>query len=157
MTFKHTRGNGVETVWVEGAKGPMMIYGLATTPRNTQHKGWRQSLSSANCMIKLPVALRWAHSQFGSQIGQVVWAQRSEHAVYIRAVLDDDEAGLAAWRLIESGELSALSVGPDTQDFVMKEFDGVRYYTCWRLKEVSLCRKGANADAFCRPYNGLCR
>jgi hypothetical protein len=157
MTFKHTRENGVETVWVEGAKGPMMIYGLATTPRTTHHKGWRQSLSSDGCSIKLPVPLRWRHSNVGSQIGEVVWVQKSKSGIYVRATLDPDEAGERAFELVRSGEIRCLSISMYDTDYVMKECDGLRYFTRWRLKEVSLCPKGLNPEAFCRVYDGLRR
>ena len=121
-----------------------MIQGIASTPTIDDHG---QSLASKGCSFSLPVPLLSKHAKFGWPIGEVVLARKSPSQIYVVASLFEGRAADYAWRLVQTGELQCLSVAvaPDGCE-VEAEVEGVRFYSKWRLAEVSIVRRGANPD-----------
>lgn len=142
---KHTREDGIETLsYAWRSPGKRRIRGIASTPTITSRGA---VVSSRGCMARLPIPLRYGHSKLGRGIGEVTLVRKSDRQIYIEAEIFDTPAGDHAWRLIESGALRCLSVGKADVRY-QAEVDGVRYVDQWKLAEVSICRKGANADCF---------
>jgi hypothetical protein len=146
--FTWSREDGVETLAILGCDDPRIVWGCASTATITSHK---TSRDPAGARIQFPIPLKAGH-KVGS-IGQVVHVRKSPKSLFIRAVLDDNAAADHAWELIRTGTLKALSVGVerDTSECIA-EVDGVTYFRRWSLSEVSVCRSGANPDAWCRIY-----
>lgn len=98
--------------------------------------------------VKMPVPLLFAHKGIEVPIGDVFMVSKSEHQVYVRALIFEDNAAADhAWLLIEAGEVRALSVSR-TDQHLQGIVDGISFYDRWRLKEVSICRRGANPQAY---------
>jgi hypothetical protein len=138
-----------------GKTGARMIHGCASSPAMTSHKQ-SQSLSSEGCRFKLPVPLLAGHGRVEghsasleqAKIGDVVWITKTPTGIFIRAVLAEGMAADHAWKLIVAGEYRALSVSSLPGSATLKGVvDGIRFYDEWTLREVSICRKGANPDA----------
>ena len=145
--FRNERVNGTETVWLEGRTGRRMICGIASTPTINAHK---YSLSSEGCVARLPIPVLSQHEGDGKPIGEVVRLRKSRRHVYVEAIIfEGNVAADHAWRLIEAGELRALSgaMSNDPRTHRLQGIaDGVSFYDQWMLKEVSICREGANPD-----------
>ena len=149
--IKHTRDGGLETLsYAFRRPGKRRIHGIASTPMIDSHNS---SLSSAGCMVRFPIPLLSSHSKFGKAIGDVTLVRRCERQIFIQANIHENAAGDYAWGLIQDGELACLSVGP-ADSRLQAEVDGVKFYDQWRLKEVSICRKGANPDCIFEVLNG---
>jgi hypothetical protein len=136
--------NGIETIrYTHRKPARRRIHGVASTPTVTSHK---VSRLSEGCRAFFPIPLLSAHSKRGGRIGEVVHVRTRVGEVYIQASIDDTAAGKFAWDMIERGELRCLSVGA-TNERIQAEVEGVTFVERWTLKEVSVCRRGANADA----------
>lgn len=147
---KHTRDDGLETLtYAHRPPGKRRIHGIASTPTITSNNG---SKSSAGCMVRFPIPLLSSHSKFGKAIGDVTLVRRGERDIYVQADIHENPAGNYAWRLIQDGELATLSVGAADMH-LQAEVDGVKFYDRWRLKEVSICRNGANPDCVFEVLN----
>lgn len=158
-TVERDRAGGVEVIDTKRT-GLRMIEGIASTPSIASNN---ISLSMAGAKFDMPIPLLSGHGrEIGERkglphrpkeisIGEVVRIERSEGWIRIRAVLDDHEGARAAWRLIEQGATLTLSVlaGEQTTRAVV---DGVKYYSSWRMKEVSVVREPANPDCRCWIY-----
>jgi HK97 family phage prohead protease len=127
-----------------------MIHGVAATPTITKHN---QSKSPLGCEIKLPIPLLCSHSKYERPIGDVTLVRRDRRHIYIQASINENESGDYAWKLIEDGELKALSVGSNDGQ-VQAEVDGVVFIDRWTLREVSIVRRGANPDCWFEIYKG---
>lgn len=105
----------------------------------------------SNCIdmrAVLPLPLLSEHANKGSQpIGEIYHLRKSPRGVYMRAALFDHIAARYAEGLIRKGETRCLSVGHDGQA-LLAEVDGLKFYSNWKLKEISICRSGANADCY---------
>jgi hypothetical protein len=133
---------GDHTIWSTGFRTRRMVHGIATTPTITTNN---QSQSSAGCMVEFPIPLLCSHEELGS-IGEVVMLRRSPREIYCIAALHDNNlAADYAWSMVEQGILRAFSVASDWGR-VDGAVLGTRFYGEWRLKEISLCRVGANPD-----------
>jgi hypothetical protein len=134
-----------------GRVSARMIDGVAVTPRlNANNHVFRVE----GCKITLPVPLLSAHHETG-WIGEIVYCRWDSSSLYIRAIVDQSMAANHAWQLVQSGDLRALSIATVDHDGIVVD-DGEterKFFENWRLSEVSLCKAGANADAFCYPYD----
>jgi hypothetical protein len=82
-----------------------------------------------------------------TRIGEIVWIQTSPRAIRVRAVVDHTAAGDYAWSPTERGETLCFSVATKPGTTKLQGLvDGVRFFSEWELKEVSVCRQGANPD-----------
>lgn len=164
------RVDGVETIWFE-KRGRRMIHGIASTPTVNSHG---DSWASSGCEARFPIPLLFGHGLIEDKrgeggkrveaspdleqlkIGEIVLVRKSEQGIYVIAVIDEGtHAGDDAWKLIESGKALCFSVGGESRSFRLRGVvDGHRYYDRWRLKEVSVCRKGANPDCTFSIYHG---
>lgn len=151
----YSDADGADTHWLEKT-GKRTIQGVASTGTVNSHK---YSMDPRGCEIKFPIPLLFAHGQYTARttkeivearaeearIGEIVLVRRSSEQIFVRGVLDDTLAGDAAWKLILSGEARCFSgAGKDMR--LRGVVDGIRYYDCWKLYEVSVCRRGANPD-----------
>lgn len=150
MTVTHLAGLDVFTLPGRWERAARVITGIASTPTPARSgimpEGEKASLSSAGAEIDLPIPLLVAHEgNAATRIGDIVQIERSEDRIDFRAVLLGTRAADFAWALIEDGTLRAVSVlaGDQTIGGVV---DGVRFADKWRLKEISVCRYGANPD-----------
>lgn len=146
------RRDGIETVWLLGLAAQRGRYfnGIASSPAINSH-GY--CLASKGCRIQFPIPLLSSHGKTDAEfpvsadmelmrIGEVIEVTRSPDAVHVVAVLDEGPAADHAWQLIAGGETLALSAaGTDLQQRGI--VDGAVFFERWRLKEVSVCRKGA--------------
>ena len=129
---------------MEGRSSSRMIHGIATTPTISSNG---QSLLSEGMMVRLPVPVLFAHSKYGKGIGEVVYLRKSRSEIYVRAVINNNLAGDYAWSFIKSGEARCFSVAVQQNDYRLQaEVDDVKFFDRWTLKEVSVCREGANPD-----------
>lgn len=146
--YRLTHLNGIEVLEKLNVVGRRRIHGIATTPTITANK---TRSSSRGCHVKMPVPLLFGHEEYNGRmlpIGEVYLVQKCDHRVYVRAVLFDDSAAADhAWGLIERGDVRALSVGRKDQQ-VGGVVDGIKFIDRWTLKEVSICRRAANPDAY---------
>ena len=148
--FKSSYENDVFSVEMIGGKSQRMIEGVATSPTIDADK-W--SLSSAGCQIKLPLPLLCAHGEDlmnkrpldQLQIGEVFLFRKSASQVIIRARVEDTAAGNYAWRLIENHEFAALSVNC-AERVLQGVVNGVKFFSNWRVTEISICKRGKNPD-----------
>ncbi|GMO40890.1 hypothetical protein [Bradyrhizobium sp. TM233] len=157
-----------ESIWMKDAtglmvSGPRMIHGIASTPTPSIHyrevdgerKEFTQVLLSRGANIKLPVPMWCAHCG-DAAIGQFVFARKRADQIYVIGMVFENEASDYAWSKILSGEMRCLSVG-SRNGRSQGVIDGRRFWDCWDLKEISICREGANPDAKFEIYNGVCR
>jgi hypothetical protein len=143
-TYGHTYSGGVEEMWLKGVIGPRMIHGIATTPTVSSNMC---SVSSEGCTVRLPTPLFCDHDNGLQPIGSVFHFRKSSAKIYVRATIDEGRAAADyAWKLIQLRELTCLSVATENGAQIDAVVDGVRFYKAWRLKEVSVCRQGANPD-----------
>ncbi|MCZ4091684.1 hypothetical protein [Sinorhizobium psoraleae] len=143
--FSGSYENGVQTIWIKNATGARMIEGVASTPRpSVSGIGNPLALSSRGAMAQLPIPLMFAHAK-GEAIGEVVLLRKSAEHIFVKAVIWQTEACDHAWRLIEAGEARAFSVLSGDQVFGAT-VDGYTHVKSWRIREVSVCRQGANPD-----------
>lgn len=121
-----------------------MIQGIASTPTINSHK---YSLSSGGCRARFPIPVLSGHAK-GPPIGEVVLVRIAERSVFVEAIIfEGNPAADHAWKLIESGETRCFSGAADQSSWRLAgEVDGVKFYDSWWLKEVSVCRTGANPD-----------
>jgi hypothetical protein len=156
MVVRSSRLNGIETLWIAGRSAGRMIHGVASTAAITEHQRGKQSLIPGGCSARLPVPLLFGHSKAKQTgIGEVVLLRKCSRQIYVRAALFDSEAADLAWRLIEAGEVRAFSVGAAHEgSHIQAEVDGVRFFDRWRLAEVSICRRGKNADCYFEIFGG---
>lgn len=149
--FGHIRSGEIETLWVKRHSGKRMIHGVATTPTISSNK---QSMSSRGCTIRLPVPVFSQHASAADRIGEVVSVRKSAREIYVIAVIDEHGAAADyAWRLIEAGEVRAFSVAAIKGAEIGAIVDGIKFWKRWTLGEVSICRAGANPDAYFEIYN----
>jgi hypothetical protein len=133
---------GDHTIWSTGFRTKRMVHGIASTPTITTNN---HSLSSAGCEIDFPIPLLCSHEELGS-IGEVVMLRRSPREIYaICALHDDNLAANYAWSLVEQGTLRAFSVASERSK-IDGSVLGTRFYGEWKLREISLCKQGANPD-----------
>lgn len=147
--------NGVEKIWLASpSRSNRVIEGIASSAWDTA-KG--VMLSSRGALVQFPVPLLSEHGFYDKDrrrgdmgragIGEVVAIAKSAGSIWARAIIH--QTGYAAdyaWKLIEAGEVACFSVSA-LQD-KMTPVDGMRCQTAWRLREISICRRGADADAF---------
>jgi hypothetical protein len=134
---------GDHTIWSTGFRTKRMVHGIASTPTITTNN---HSLSSVGCVVDFPIPLLCSHENLGS-VGEIVMLRRSPREIYCIAALHDNNlAADYAWSLVEQGELRAFSVA-SSQSRIDGSVLGTRFYGEWKLKEISLCRAGANPDA----------
>ena len=100
------------------------------------------------------VPVLWRHAKHGGPIGEVVYLERNEDGIYIRAVLHTHEAAQFAWRKIVLGEVSGLSCASENDEslHLQAEAGGARFYDKWKIKEVSLTPTPANKDCHFAIY-----
>ncbi|TGQ15922.1 hypothetical protein [Mesorhizobium sp. M00.F.Ca.ET.217.01.1.1] len=135
---------------IEPTATGLRIHGLATTPTITSNSG---ASSSGAMKAKLPVPLLAEHKDHGSQpIGQVYFLRKSSRGVYMRAALFDHFAAKYAEDLIRKGEMQCLSIAHEQGSTLLAEVDGIRFWSDWTLKEISICRAGANPDCSFELY-----
>lgn len=156
MTVKVTyEGDGMQVVEMIEEPAGRKIWGIASTRSDTS-KGFASN--PRHCLAKIPTPLYSEHGRSGekrhsgehAEIGYVYAIRLSPEAVKFKAVLASTMAADKAWELITSGEVAAVSISIDTSHPATKQMgtvDGVVYYESWALKELSICRKGANPDA----------
>jgi hypothetical protein len=141
--FHHTLSQGIETIWLEGRDGPRMIRGIASTPRINSH-GY--ALLSRGMRARFPVPLLSQHEGHSTPIGEVTLIRKRAEDIFVHAVIGASEAADHAWDLIERGETRAFSGASAPGARVQGIVDGKTFYDEWTLKEVSVCRAGANPD-----------
>jgi len=129
-----------------------LIHGTASSSTINEH-GY--SLIARGMTAILPVPILSNHTGHGFPIGEVFFIRRSDAAVYVRAVIFDNDAGDYAWSLIRSGDLGCFS-GAAARDGMKIQgvVDGKAFYDEWRLREVSICRRGANPDSIFEIWDG---
>jgi hypothetical protein len=139
-----TYNEGIQTLFYPHRPlAERMIHGVVSTP-SINSKG--TSYASRGCRAKFPLPVFCSHAKEGDPIGEVVSLRLSQGEIYIRAEIFKSSAADYAWELIKSGELQCLSAG-STQHKVQGVVEGIKFISSWRLREVSICRKGANPDA----------
>ncbi len=131
----------------------MTLAGTKDDPRHLHNPEGLPSnhhaFSSAGMHVKLPVPLLSQHAKRGDRIGDVVLIRKSVREVYCRAmVYENNAAADYAWKLIQDGTVRCFSISSADDQFrhVQGVVDGITFYDRWRLREVSICRKGANPD-----------
>jgi len=154
--IRHVVGLGYEKIELRGPSRRRLIRGVASTGRICEDN---YSLSSMGCVMTLPIPLLFAHGHLGKKtkpesddlqklrIGEVVLLKKNRHFIQMEAVIDDSEAGKYAWKLIEDGAVSALSVRSSTMQ-LGAVVDDVSFYDRWTLDEISICRSGRNPEAY---------
>ena len=145
--------SGVETIWIKGKKSghPRMIHGVASTPTVNTHN---YSLSPAGCEIRFPIPILSKHDNFGS-IGEITLVRKCAQQIFVRGIIHNTPAGDHAWRLIESGELRCFSGAAVDASLVPDgSVEGVRYFKRWRLREITVCKVGANPDCTFEIFRG---
>jgi hypothetical protein len=120
-----------------------MIRGIASTPRVNSH-GY--ALLSRGMRARFPVPLLSQHKGAATPIGEVVLIRKRAEDIFVHAIVGESEAADYAWDLIERGETRAFSGAAASGAGVQGVVDDKTFYDEWRLKEVSVCRTGANAD-----------
>jgi hypothetical protein len=120
-----------------------LIHGIASTPAINSN---RVSRASRGCRVRFPLPLFCTHAEVGEPIGDVVSVRLSEREIYARAEIFSNRAGDYAWKLIEDGELRCFSAG-SADNKVQGVVDGIKFISSWRMRELSICRQGANSDA----------
>jgi hypothetical protein len=149
---KRSHSDSIERVWIAGySRSKFMIHGIANTPTINSNN---EAILTRGCEINVPVPLMFRHKDH-SQIGEVVFMEKSEGKIYIRAALFTHEAGQYAWRKIVLGEFSGLSAGcVEGEGHLQAEVNGVKFWDKWRIKEVSICLNGgANPDCHFEIYS----
>jgi hypothetical protein len=152
------RSGDTETFEVIGWAGSRIIEGTASTPRPSLPNRSGASttiLHSLGCRVELlPIPLLCGHGMLGkatpldvhaARIGEVVLVERSRERVRVRAVVDTTPVGDFVWSKIQAGELRAFSVLSRSE--LETPLDGLKFVERWLMREVSVCRKGANQDA----------
>jgi len=151
--------SAVERLEFEQEPEGRKVWGTATTPTITSN---RQSSNPRGCIARIPTPLLFGHARVTdadgkehrltdeqAEIGLVYGIEKTAAALKFKAVLHDSLAADHAWKLIESGEVRCVSIGhlqsPATK--IRGAVDGVKFYDEWVLRELSLCRQGANPDA----------
>ncbi len=138
--FHHIRSGETETLWLDRAG--RKIHGTASTSTVNSHN---YALLAKGCSILLPVPLLGSHEP--GRIGWVVYARKTPTSIYVQATIDDNEIGDLAWSLVMRGELKGFSGAADHSTMRLQgHVNGIKIYDAWRLKEVSLCERGANPD-----------
>jgi hypothetical protein len=141
---KLTVDRGVQTLFYpHRADTERMIHGIASTPAVISN---RVSRSSRGCRVRFPLPLFCAHTNVGDPIGDVVSVRLSEREIYAKAEIFHNAAGNYAWKLIKNGEIRCFSAG-SADNKVQSLVDGIKFISSWRMRELSICRKGANPDA----------
>lgn len=139
--MRYRRENDIEVYSVVRPAG-RRIHGICSTSRPNSH-GY--ALLSRGCEIELPIPLLTSHAP--GPIGEVVLVRKRAAELYCQCLLFDNEAGNYAWTLIEAGKLISLSAAAEPQSLKLQAtVDGIKFYDQWRLAEISLCERGANAD-----------
>ena len=128
---------------VEPTATGLRIHGLATKPTVTDNN---QATTSAKMQATLPVPLLSEHADQGSRpIGEVHHLRKSPSSIYMRARLFDDHIGARyAEELIRKGEVQCLSIAHTPGSNLLAVVDGKKFWGDWTLKEISICRDGAN-------------
>ncbi|RVD72931.1 MAG: hypothetical protein E5V62_02985 [Mesorhizobium sp.] len=128
---------------VEPTATGLRIHGLATKPSVTENN---QATTSAKMQATLPVPLLSEHKDDGSHpIGQVYHLRKSPSGIYMRARLFADHIGARyAEELIRKGDVQCLSIAHAAGSKLLAVVDGTKFWGDWTLKEISICREGAN-------------
>jgi len=129
-----------------------LIHGLASSSTINEHD---YALIARGMTAVLPLPVLSVHTGHECPLGQVFYIRANASKVYIRAQIFDTDAGDYAWNLIQCGDLRAFS-GAAARDSM--KLQGVvekkKFYSEWRLGEVSICRKGANPDSIFEIWDG---
>ena len=141
---KLTYDNGIQTLhYPHRPPTERMIHGIASSPSINSNG---VSRASKGCRVRFPLPLFCSHAEIGEPIGAVVSVRLSEREIYAKAEIFNNAAGDYAWKLIEDGELRCFSAG-SVDNKVQGVVDGIKFISSWRMRELSICRKGANPDA----------
>ncbi|MBZ9760320.1 hypothetical protein LB553_05450 [Mesorhizobium sp. CA8] len=144
------RQDGTDEMSIPARPGARMIHGLASSSSINSH-GYALIANGMDC--ELPVPLLSSHKGYDAPIGEVFYVRRSQDRIYIRAQINDNEAGDFAWELIRSGELRCLSGAARNSSLRMQGIvEGKTFYGSWELLEVSICQTGANPDSVLEVY-----
>ncbi|CAN7732262.1 hypothetical protein [Mesorhizobium sp. LjNodule214] len=137
-------GGDVDWMEIEPKADALRIHGTASTPAIDSH---RQAIWSRGIEARLPLPLFSEHAKDYEPIGSIYFIRRSVTGVYIRAWLDDHFAAQHAEKLIKSGDVACFSVScTPGSGKVLSVVDGVKFYDGMELREVSVCRAGANPN-----------
>jgi len=149
---KRSNSDGIERVWIYGwSKSKYLIHGIANTPAINSH-GY--ALLSRGAELNLPVPVLWQHAKCGGPVGEVVYMERNEDGIYIRASILSHEAGQYVWKKIVLGEVSGLSCAAVQESWhLQSQVDDVRFYDRWKIKEISLTSTPANKDCGFEIYS----
>lgn len=141
--FEITRAGGFETIEMKGVHYTRKIHGIASSDRMNSHN---YSLLADGCMATLPVPLLSKHAEYGDPIGEVYFLRKGGGKIYVRAGLNGNRAADYIWDLIVKGKLRCFSGAAEDNGKKFAYAEGYKFIDRWRLKEVSICQKGANAD-----------
>lgn len=146
--------DGVETIALKNWKTrPRLIAGIASTSTINGHN---DALLSRGCKIKMPIPVLSQHQGLAAPIGEAVLVRKREREIFvICSILEGNEAADHCWDLIERGETLSFSGAADTEGLRLQgHVDGKRFFDEWRLKEISICRAGANPDCYFEIFRG---
>ncbi|MCT2577679.1 MAG: hypothetical protein E5X23_09295 [Mesorhizobium sp.] len=144
------RQDGTDEMSIPARAGARMIHGLASSSSINSH-GY--ALISRGMDCHLPVALLSSHKGHSAPIGEVFYVRRTEDRIYVRAQINDNEAGDFAWTMIRSGELRCFSGAARNSSLRLQGIvEGKTFYGAWELLEVSICPTGANPDSVFEVY-----
>jgi len=148
----HSLGDGYFEKQIDMPASDRLIHGVASSSAINEHK---YSLIAGGMTATLPVPILSNHTGRECPIGEVFYVRRSGTKVYVRAALFDNDAADYAWSLIQCGDLRCFS-GAAARDGLKIQgvVDGKTFYDEWRLREVSICRKGANPDSIFEIWDG---
>lgn len=139
-------GGGAEVMEIKPTPFSFRVHGICSTPTVDSH---RQAVWSPGIEASLPLPLMSEHKTEGSSpIGTVYHLRRDAKGLYCRAELADHFAAEHSKRLIEDGETLAFSISVQPGQWRLQSVvDNVKFFDRWTLKEISVCRAGANPDA----------
>lgn len=144
-----------EGQWEKSTQAPTsrIIHGLASSSTINSHD---YAVVARGMGAVLPVPLLSGHKGHDTPIGEVFYCRKTEKKIYVRAALYHNEAADYAWGLILKGELRAFSGAPQADGLKLQGIvEGKKFYSVWRLGEVSIAKRGANPDSIFEVWNGI--
>lgn len=142
--MKHTQHDGYEIFSLERPASLRRVHGIASTSTRNSH-GY--ALLSKGCTIQLPIPLYYRHKTHAPPCGWVVLVRKRERELYIQAILNSDECGDIAFRMVEDGTAISFSAAADPQSLHLAgHVAETDIYDQWSLAEVSLVKDAANLD-----------
>lgn len=148
----HPLGDGYFEKQIDRPATDRLIHGLASSSAINSHN---YSLVARGMTAILPVPILSKHTGDHTPLGEVFFVRRSDNKIYIRGQIFHNDAADYLWALIQTGDLRCFSGAAAPDGLKLQGIaDGKTFYGEWRLREVSVCRKGANPDARFTIWDG---